>query len=180
MKFYPHDRDSNPDRCGENQTCYPLCPRPTIGIRGHISQIELFSFNNVNETLMETEINELNPNKSSGMNDIPDNILKESVDIVKSPLTQLFNTYVENQQFPNKLRYVIVTPLYKKEDNYRPISLLPSISIIFERLSFKQISNFVQNKISQCLCGSRKGFNTQHALMRLLDKLNKSVDNGEK
>ena len=63
-------------------------------IRDHISQIELFSFNNVNDTQMETEINELNPNKSSGMDDIPINILKESMDIVKSPLTQLFNTYM--------------------------------------------------------------------------------------
>ena len=51
-------------------------------IRGHISQIELFSFNYVNET----GINKLNPNKSSGMDDIPANILKKSVDIVKSPL----------------------------------------------------------------------------------------------
>ena len=50
------------------------------GIRGHISQIEVFSFNNVNETQMETEINELNPNKASGMDDIPNNILKESVE----------------------------------------------------------------------------------------------------
>ena len=41
---------------------------------------------------METEINELKPNKSSGLDDIPDNMLKESVDIVKSPLAQLFNT----------------------------------------------------------------------------------------
>ena len=40
-------------------------------IRGHISQIELSSFNNVNETQMETEIHELNPNKLSGMDDIP-------------------------------------------------------------------------------------------------------------
>ena len=45
---------------------------------------------------------------------------------------------------------------------------------------FKQISNFVQIKISQYLCGFRKGFNTQHALMRLLDKLNRSVDKGGK
>ena len=55
-------------------------------VRGHISQIELFSFNNVNETQMRTEINELNPNKSSRMDDIPANILKESVTLsVLSP-----------------------------------------------------------------------------------------------
>ena len=156
-----------------------------LRIREHINQTELFSFSKINETQMETEINDLNPKKAPGIDGIPANILKESVDIVKSPLTQLFNTYVENQQFPNKLKYAIVTPLFKKDDNtdkanYRPISVLPSISKFFERLMFKQISNFVLNKISQYLCGFRKGFNTQHALMRLLDKLNKSVDKGEK
>ena len=38
---------------------------------------------------------------------------------------------------------------------------------------FKQIAEFVENIMSKYLCGFRKGYNTQHALMRLLDKLNK-------
>ena len=46
---------------------------------------------------METEINSLNPKKAPGMDGIPANILKESVELVKSPLTQLFNTCVETQ-----------------------------------------------------------------------------------
>ena len=45
---------------------------------------------------------------------------------------------------------------------------------------FKQIAEFVENKMSKYLCGFRKGYNTQHALMRLLDKLNKSIDKGRK
>ena len=39
---------------------------------------------------------------------------------------------------------------------------------------------FVENKISQYLCGFRKGYNTQHALLRLVDKLNKNLDNNKK
>ena len=45
---------------------------------------------------------------------------------------------------------------------------------------FKQIAEFVENKMSKYLCGFRKGYNTQHTLMRLLDKLNKSIDKGRK
>ena len=48
------------------------------------------------------------------MDGILANILKESVELVKSPLTQLFNTCVETQQFPNNLKYAIVTSLLKK------------------------------------------------------------------
>ena len=54
------------------------------------------------------------------------------------------------------------------------------MSKIFERLMFKQISSFIENKISQYLCGFRKGYNTQHALLRLMDKLNRSIDKKEK
>ena len=45
---------------------------------------------------------------------------------------------------------------------------------------FKQIAEFVENKMSKYLCGFRKGYNTQHASMRLLDKLNKSIDKSRK
>ena len=45
---------------------------------------------------------------------------------------------------------------------------------------FKQITTFVVNKISQYLCGFRQGYNTQHVLLRLLDKLNKSLDRTKK
>ena len=145
----------------------------------------MFSFQKVNEIQIENEIKELNSRKASGADGIPANILKETVDILKSPLTQLFNVTVENQHFPNDLKYANVTPLHKKEENidkknYWPISILPSTSKIFERLIFKQMTDFVENKISEYLCGFRKGYNTQHALMRLIDKLNKSLDKKEK
>ena len=89
---------------------------------------------------METEINSLNPKKAPGMDGIPTNILMESIELVKSPLTQLFNTCVETQQFPNNLKYAIVTPLFKKDDNtdkanYRPISVFQNfpISLWFQK-----------------------------------------------
>ena len=156
-----------------------------VKIREHINETAIFSFKKVNETQIETEIKEINSKKAPGADGIPANILKETVDILKSPLTQLYNISVENQQFPNNLKYANVTPLFKKDENidktnYRPISILPSISKIFERLMFKQITTFVENKLSQYLCGFRKGYNTQHALLRLIDKLNKSVDKTEK
>ena len=40
---------------------------------------------------------------------------------------------------------------------------------------FKQISTFVENKISRHQCGFRKGYNTQHALLRLIDKLHRNL-----
>ena len=81
----------------------------------------------------------------------------------------------------NMLTLHLYAPLFKKDDNtnkenYRPISILPSISKLFERLIFQQISSHVANKLSP-LCGFRKGYNAQHALLRLKNKLNTSLDN---
>ena len=123
-------------------------------------------------------------NKAPGADSIPANILIDAVDILKHPIKELFNNSVLNHDFPNNLKNANVTPLYKKDGNidkknYRPISVLPSMSKIFERLMFKQISSFIENKISQYLCGFRKGYNTQHALLRLMDKLNRSIDKKE-
>ena len=104
--------------------------------------------------------------------------------MLKSPLTQLFNTSVEDKHFPSDLKYANIAPLYKKDDNtdksnYRPISILPSISKIFERLMFKQITTYVSNLLSPYLCGFRKGCNAQLVLLRLKNKMNKWLDKKE-
>ena len=127
---------------------------------------------------------ELNPKKSAGFDAIPAKIIKDSVTVLTSPLTHLFNTSVVESLFPSDLKYANVTPPYKKDDstnkeNYRPISILPTISKIFERLMFQQITSFVLNLLSPYLCGFRKGYNAQHALLRLKNKLNICLDKKE-
>ena len=54
---------------------------------------------------------------------------------------------------------------------------MPVVSKIFERVILQQMSTFVINFISPYLCGFRKGYSTQHALLRLMNKLNLSLDN---
>ena len=72
--------------------------------------------------------------------------------------------------------------VYKKKDptlveNYRRVSVLPSVSKIFERIIQKQFSNFVDQFLSPYLCGYRKGYNTQYALLSLIEKWKKELDN---
>ena len=63
-----------------------------------------------------------------------------------------------------------VSSLFKKDDNmskknYRPISLLPTIAKIFERLMHRQLSEFTARLFSPLLGGFRQGYNTQHVLL---------------
>ena len=103
---------------------------------------ETFSFNKADEKEIEKEILELSSEKSAGPDAIPPKVIKDSVSVLKSLHTQLFNPSVEENHFPSDLKYANIAPLYQKDDNtdkmnYRPISIPPSISKIFERLMFK-------------------------------------------
>ena len=77
-----------------------------------------------------------------------------------------------------------ITPVYKKNDpldktNYRPVSVLPVVSKIFERIMRKQINDFIVSFLYPYLCGFRKGLNTQHTLLTLVENWRKSFDNKE-
>ena len=95
------------------------------------------------------------------------------------------NQSLINGIFPEKLKYAKVKPLYKKDDpsvftNYRPISLLPSISKIFEKIVHKQVYEyFVANSLLYASqYGYRKKHSTEHAVLELVDRIHTSLENG--
>ena len=87
------------------------------------------------------------------------------------------NSCIEEKIFPNELKMADVIPVFKKEDaqnkiNYRPISLLPLLSKIFEKVIQDQLAELI-------LCGFRKGHSTRHAILRLLKYCQNSLDEGK-
>ena len=75
-------------------------------------------------------------------------------------------------------------PIYKKgkkdlKDSYRPVSILPVLSKLYERSMFNQISEFLENIFSKNQCGFRKGHSTQQCLLAMLEKWKRSVDSGK-
>ena len=86
--------------------------------------------------------------------------MKNSIESCSEALTKLFNNTILTSDFPDKLRIADVNP--KKDDlqkskNYRPVSVLPVVSKIFERFLHKQMSLHVEEYPSPYLCGYRKG-----------------------
>ena len=119
-----------------------------------------FVFNATTQYEMENRIATLNTAKTVPLNDIPVKILKECKDIISPILEKIYNKSIILKSFPNSLKLAEVTPAYKKDEtidkkNYRPISLLPSISKIFERLLYSQIFNYIEQFLSPYLCGFR-------------------------
>ena len=83
--------------------------------------------------------------------------------------------------FPSPLKSAEIRPIHKKGDvtdkgNYRPISLLPAMSKVFERILFDQINTHFSNIFSPFLCGFRSGHSTQHAILNILLKWQKCLD----
>ena len=78
----------------------------------------------------------------------------------------------------------ISPPTHKKgkkdmKGNYRPVSILPNLSKIFEKLMFKEMPQFFDKIFSECQCGFRKGFSTQQCLLAMLEKWKRAIDNGK-
>ena len=89
------------------------------------------------------------------------------------------NKCISTKSFPDGLKVADVILVFKKEDpnnkaNYRPISLLPTISKIFERVLFELIEKLAKKISSPKLYSFRKGHSTQHALLNLLKKWQKN------
>ena len=104
---------------------------------------------------------------------IPLNILKQSRFTYKM-LTNCKNDAIVGEDiFPDSLKLNIITSVHKKnettnKENYRPISVLPLIYKIFERIIHDQLSEYLEKYLNSILCGFRKGHSTQHALFKLL------------
>ena len=99
-------------------------------------------------------------------------------------LTEIINSSFEQNEFSNELKLADIIPIFKKKDplnkeSYRPVSILSHMSKVFERIIYKQIENFIKNKLSVKLCGFRKNHNTQHSLISMLEKWKVSLDKGE-
>ena len=92
------------------------------------------------------------------------------------------NFCIENSIFPSDLKVTDVTPAFKKKskiskDNYRPISILPNISKIYERCLYNQMQTYFNDLLSKYQCGFCKGFNAQHCLVSMNEKWKETVDN---
>ena len=117
------------------------------------------------------------------MNDIPVKVIKENKDIVAFFIHHNFNNSLSSSTFPTALKYADVKPVFKKDDktdkeNYRPISILPTLSKVYGSLIYNQMYPYFDKLFSKFQCGFRKCFNAQHCLVTMIEKWRRSVDEG--
>ena len=92
--------------------------------------------------------------KSTGFDNISSWLIKKLNTSICNPLAVVINKSLEQGCFPEKLKIAKVVPIYKAKNreqfnNYRPISLLPSLSKIYEKLMYKRLNQSINQSINQ-------------------------------
>ena len=123
---------------------------------------------------------------SSGYDEIPTFLIKEIRNIISSPLSRIINISLKEGLFPDELKIAKVIPIHKTDDvtsfeNYRPISVLPVLSKIFERVVYiRLLKHLTENNILyQNQYGFRTGHSTAHAILQLIDQITRAIDTKE-
>ncbi|CAM1306749.1 Uncharacterised protein at_DN0802, partial [Pycnogonum litorale] len=124
-------------------------PRTTEDVTKHINQ-NLDSMFLIPCTYQEISdmLKSINVHKAIGIDDeIHPQLLKDTHDLIALPLTSIFNEVLKTGIFPDRLKVAKVTPIHKRGDpskitNYRPISVLPTLSKILEKLLLQRLTSF--------------------------------------
>ena len=109
-------------------------------------------------------------------------IIKPHNDIFSYFIHHSFNNSLFSSIFPQDLKKADIILIHKKKskfdiENYRPVSILPVLSKIYERCMFDQMYSYFNQVLSKHQCGFRQGHSTQHSLLVMVEKLKKSLGN---
>ena len=102
-------------------------------------------------------------------------IRKDNINIFSEFIFHDFNNSIFDATFPSELKNEDMIPVFKKKDrnnveNYRPVSILPNLSKIYERCLYDQMYKYFNHILSKWQCGFRKSFSTQHCLLVMTEK----------
>ena len=170
-------------------------PTPTgiygmISVERYYSQLNLqnrnFSLNPTTNSVVLKLLEDINPTKAVGIDNIGGKFLKDGAVILADPITKLCNLSIKVSKFPQQCKIAKLKPLYKNKGskvetkNYRPISLLPLVSKLFEKVIHTQTQIFLDENhiLYKFQSGFRQKHSTDTSLSYLNDKILQGFDKG--
>ncbi len=119
-----------------------------------VNQNYMFDFHDTTPEQVFKVIKALSNKKSAGWDEIPLYLIKEVADFIAEPLSIIISQSFQRNFFPKLLKYAELKPIFKKgersdADNYRPVSVLPSFSKVFQKVAFNQIINYLDHNFTQ-------------------------------
>ena len=145
-----------------------------------------FEFSEETEETILKLINRIRSDVATGNDKINARFVRDAAETLTPSLTQLVNLSYRSQVFPDVLKEAIVRPLYKKEDKekpefYRPVSILPVISKVFERSATDQLMKYLESNqiLSSTQHAYRRNHSTVTCLADLTDEIRRRRDRNE-
>ena len=166
-------------------------PPPTGYPLAHLKEIMKnrtchFSFHPVHPKEVEDIISKLRNSGSTGIDEINTTVIKQIMHEIIPALTHVINTSLSTLTFPECWKKAKIIPLLKKGDplqpkNYRPVSLLPVLSKILERVVYTQVIEYLDRNglFHPSHHGSRAGHSTTTALIEMYDQWLEGIENNE-
>ena len=150
-------------------------------IKKNIQVEKKFNFADTTEDEMYKKVKSLDPKSACQENDIPAKLLIGTNDIISSHLSKIYNVSKNKNDFDDSLKKADATPLYKEKErtskkNYRPVSILPTLSKLYEKTMNEQISAYMEQYLSPYLFGYRKGYGTEYCLLAMMEMWKKALD----
>ena len=143
-----------------------------------------FSFKTVDVAVIKKHLKNIKINKATGHDLLPPKLLKLWSPILCYPLCFILNMCFTSGMFPDILKQAEICPIFKKGDvmnvcNYRPVSILPNVSKIYEKENVRQLENYFENLLSPYISGFRKTHSCETVLIRMVEHIKKSLDHGK-
>jgi hypothetical protein len=120
---------------------------------------------------------------ATGSDGIPDYVIKQSIDYLKIPLADIFNSSLGMGIFPDKLKTAKIIPVYKKGNtrdinNYRPIASLSVFSKLLEKVVYNRLITFIVNNeiLTDAQHGFRANRSTTTALQNFINDIQSAID----
>ena len=139
----------------------------------------------VNTVSLSTADYIIDDKKSAGLDNIPNKFLKIAASVIAPSLTGIFTASINTGIFPYEWKASRVTPVFKSgtrnnPGNYRPISIIPCVAKIFEKIIFDQLHGYLDsnNLLNTCQSGFRPFHSTLTALLEATSDWSMNIDNG--
>ena len=119
---------------------------------------------------------------SSGCDEISNNLLKKLCPVLLTPLEIIFNKSLNEGVFPELMKLADISPLFKSKldneaNNYRPISLLMTISKVLEKIMYQRTYGFMES--TGQIYNSQYGFRSQHSCESAVAELTSEIIKGQ-
>ena len=148
-----------------------------------IIQSDFFNLATVSENTILTILKNTKVSKAAGLDNLSGRFLRDGAKVLAKPITDICNLSITSGKFPDTCKSAKLKPIYKKgslteASNYGPISLLPLISKVIEKVIHDQTSTFLnsRNLLYNYQSGFCKKHSTNFCLSFLNDKILKGFD----